>query len=65
MNVFKGITYITLLSLDTLKFKINHFMESLDFHKRIEREQERRHKEYEEYCKRYLECIEKAKTFEK
>ena len=62
MNPIRCGAYIIVLSIDGVKTKLNHFFKSLDFNKRIEAEQERRHREYEEYCRKYIEAVEKSRS---
>ena len=64
MNPLKCVAYIAVLSFDELKFKINHFLKMNDFRKKVETEQEKRHKELQEYMAKYLECVEKARAEE-
>lgn len=64
MNAVKCVAYIALLTIDEIKFKIKHFMDMGKLHKKIELEQEKRHRELEAYMERYIALTEKARSEE-
>ena len=68
MNQLKGIAYIAEITWDEWSFKMIKFLRRIsdyfddDLRKEREREQQRRHQEFEAYMKKYLECVEKARA---
>lgn len=64
----KGIVYIAEITWDELSYKIVRFLRRISdyfdesLHKKRELEQQRRHREFEAYMKKYLECVEKARA---
>lgn len=64
----KGIVYIAEITWDELSYKIVRFLRRISdyfdesLHKERELEQQRRHREFEAYMKKYLECVEKARA---
>ena len=64
----KGIAYIAEITWDEWRYKIVRLLRRIsdyfdeDLRKERELEQQRRHREFEAYMKKYLECVEKAKV---
>lgn len=64
MNPLKCVAYAAVITFDEVKFKINHFFKQKEFQRAIAEEQARRWNDYNEFCKLYLECVEKSKLEE-
>ena len=64
----KGIAYIAEITWDEWRYKIVRLLRRIsdyfdeDLLKERELEQQRRHREFEAYMKKYLECVEKSKV---
>ena len=64
----KSIVYIAEIIWDEWSYKIMRLLRRIsdyfdeDLLKERELEQQRRHREFEAYMKKYLECVEKAKA---
>lgn len=67
-QLLKGIAYIAEIIWDEWSYKIVRLLRRIsdyfdeDLRKEWELEQQRRHKEFEAYMKKYLECVKKAKV---
>ena len=64
MNVLKGIAFVAVISYEEVRLKIKHILEINSFRKKVEDEQAKRHREFQAYMQKYLECVEKAKAEE-
>lgn len=62
MNVIQKTTGIAILSVEMMKFKIQHFLKSNEFHKKCREEQYLRHRRNKEYVERFLESMKNSKN---
>ena len=59
MNVLKNVAYVTIISIEQMKFRINHFLGSNEFHRRCREEQYRLHRKNAEHVQQFLETMKK------